>query len=242
MNVLHILPNQRTADILRRSGVSKENIYAFPVLLAESDRSLWKNFIPNDIKQYDRIIVWHGNDANSLLIYALFCMLDVPLWHIDAYQHQNHLFKHHVTGKRKTIQINMTMMTDIGARVLYGNEQKVRWWQVLWNKRQWKKALLFPNELIQRNLKGLCYFGKDKIEALCLSHITQDYQPMTSVLAKMMTHLELYHEYVSEGYLVQCLRKLEGEGKLEIRPTTGAKIKFGSLTDVNYEIKRITIK
>lgn len=31
MNTLHILPNERTANILRRAGVPKESIYAFPV-------------------------------------------------------------------------------------------------------------------------------------------------------------------------------------------------------------------
>ena len=98
------------------------------------------------------------------------------------------------------------------------------------------------DDLIQRDSKGLYFFGKEPIEALCLWHTDEEYQPMATVLAKIMTHLDLYNEYVSEEYIVNCLHKLEAEGKLEIRPTTGAKIKFGPLTDVNYEIKCTTIK
>ena len=75
MNTLHILPNERTADILRRAGVPKESIYAFPVLLAETDRYLWEYYVPNEIEKYDKVIVWHGNDANSLLLLALFSTL-----------------------------------------------------------------------------------------------------------------------------------------------------------------------
>lgn len=239
MKVLHILPNERTADILRRAGVPKENIFAFPVLLAESDRSLWEHFIPNNIKQYDRIIVWHGNDANSLLLLALFCTLHVPLWHIDASKHKHLLHKKKVISK-KTKFINMITMSEIGIRALYGKTRKVLWWKLFWNKKRWADSLKFPDDLIQCDSKGLYFFGKEPIEALCLWHTDEEYQPMVSILTNIMTHLDLYNEYVSEAYIVNCLRKLTKDGALDMKPLDGAQIKLGTMKDLNYEIKRLT--
>lgn len=241
MNTLHILPNERTADILRRAGVPKGNIYAFPVLLAESDRSLWEHFIPDNIKQYDRIIVWHGNDANSLLLLALFSTLKLPLWHIDACKHKRLLRKKNVIFKT-TKFINMVTMSDMGIRVLFGKETKVLWWRLFWNKKRWADSLMFPDDLIQRDSKGLYFFGKEPVEALCLWHTDEEYQPMATVLAKIMTHLDLYNEYVSEVYIVNCLHKLAEEGTLDMKPLNGVQIKLGTMSDLNYEIKCTTIK
>lgn len=239
MKTLHILPNQRTADILRRAGVPQQSIFAFPVLLAETDRSQWADCIPHDIYTYDKIIVWHGNDANSLLLLALLSTLHLPLWHINACKHKRMLRRKEVLKKRNAPLINIVTMSEKGIRLLYGKEKPVHWWQILRNKKRWNYAFKFPMELVQHDNKGLYFFANEWIEALCLCHLDDTAQPLTIVLSKIMTYLEMNNEYFSEGFLAEYLHHLAGKGIIEMHPTANrAKEKFGQLTDVNYQLRR----
>ncbi|MCQ2348395.1 MAG: hypothetical protein MJZ65_04315 [Paludibacteraceae bacterium] len=240
MKVLHILPNERTADILRRAGVPKESIYAFPVLLAETDRYLWEYYVPNEIEKYDKIIVWHGNDANSLLLLALFCSLKLPLWHIDASRHKHLPCQHKVITTRKNSNINMVTMSEMGVRLLYGKEKPVRWWQVLWNKRRWNCALEHSDDIVQQDRRGLYCLDKKYAYDFCYLSVSETFQPMTSIIVKTLMHMAEEKVFVSETFVAKCLDDLAEAGHLEKRPlTTGVKERLGQLTNVQYEIRTI---
>lgn len=237
MSTLHILPNERTADILRRAGVPKESIYAFPVLLAETDRSLWEYYAPPEIEKYDKVIVWHGSDANSLLLLALFCSLKLPLWHIDASRHRHLLYRHKVITTRKNSNISMVTMSEMGIRLLYGKERPIRWWQILWNKRRWNYFLEHSDDVVQQHRRGLYCFDKQFAYDFCYLNVSETFQPMTSIIVKTLMHMAEEKVFVSETFVAKCLDDLAEAGYLEKRPTTSrAKEKLGLLTDVNYEI------
>lgn len=240
MKVLHILPNERTADILRRAGVPTENIYAFPALLAETDRYLWEYHVPNELEKYDKIIVWHGNDTNSLLLLALFGTLKLPLWHIDACKHKRLLRKYHIIKNRKSRIINMVTMSEMGVRLLYGKEKPVRWWQTFRHKRLWRFALEQSDALFLQDKRGLYRLDKSYVYDFCLLSISENFQPMTKAITGIMIDLAEIHCYVSEQLIAKCIDELVLLGAVEKRPTQNrAKEKLGHLTDVNYEIRNI---
>lgn len=83
MMELHITASNYTTELVLRAGITPSNlIYTFPMPFL-NDRSLWRGYLPPQIKKFDKVIFWHEDDVNSILLLALLSTLQVKLWHIE---------------------------------------------------------------------------------------------------------------------------------------------------------------
>jgi len=232
MHALHIAPNERTAVIIRKL-VPQDRVFAYPILLAESDRTKWYAFLPDDLHKYAPVIVWHGNDANSLLLFYMLCSCHLPLRHIDLCTWKYTIFNH-----PKSI-MNMITMSERGIRMVMGTQSEVSKWHRWINALRWKRLLLRPQQLVLLNSKyHLCYGSCQQLNQLILNQLTPDYAPISGIILGVMNTYNRTDNYISESFLSQRIHQLAQRGKLDIRPIESkASIQMGQHTRTNYEVK-----
>lgn len=126
---LHITTNNYTTELVRRAGITPSVlIYTFPMPFL-NDRSLWRGYLPPQIRKFDKVIFWHENNVHSMLLLALLSTLQVKLWHIE---------------------IPHTLPEE-DVPLLYQTMQSIDEEKEPSNRRLWEYALKKPKEMMEEN-------------------------------------------------------------------------------------------
>ena len=85
----------------------------------------------------DQVIVWHGNDAESILLFAWCCTLPMSLYDIDAYAHRAVLVESGIITKNRKV-VAMGNLPERGIRALFYKMRPVSRWKRWMGALQWK--------------------------------------------------------------------------------------------------------
>jgi hypothetical protein len=157
MKVLHITPNDRTAHIVQ-SALAKEQdevlVRSFPVSLLyghlpyrineASIPSMSCNgreqelsaFLKLPFSDFNKVILWHSNDAESMLLLYWLCSLNIPLYYIDAassrYLLREKCVMHHAKiipmGNMSDMEIRHLLNTEIKMTPIYRRYASLCWY------------------------------------------------------------------------------------------------------------------
>lgn len=239
MKILHIAPNKMAEklDRILRVGHSDTQVWSFPSFLTIGAIS---NI---EFRMHpDQVIVWHGNDAESVLLFAWCCTLPVPLYHIDAYAHRAVLLESGIISKGRTI-VAMGNLPERGIRALFYKTQPVSRWKRWIGGLQWKYwHAKCPTDLRVLNSRGhLVAVKADYYDNLLYFNISETFRSVTYTIGLTMLAIEQSGNFVPDTFLMDRLNRMIEKGVVEQRPWHNDKIKLslaGTSARYNFEIRK----
>ena len=240
MKILHIAPNkmEEKLDRILRVGHSDAQVWSFP-------SALTVGVISADIELQihpDQVIVWHGNDAESILLFAWCCTLPMSLYDIDAYAHRAVLVESGIIPKNRKV-VAMGNLPERGIRALFYKMRPVSRWKRWMGALQWKYWLAkCPADLRVLNSHGrLMAVEADYYDNLLYFNMSETFRSVTYTLGLTMLAIEQSGNFVPDTFLIDRLTVMIANGLVEQRPWHNDKIKLslaGTSTSYNFEIRK----
>lgn len=243
MKELHFVPNARIARMVEEAlkySANTIHVCMFPFALSYDMTSRLPDKSIFDDIEYDRFIIWHGNDVESRLwLYWCSTVID-PLYHIDISSYRRLLIKHNVLQRNNPL-IAMGSMSEAGVRLVAYQDKKVHLLQRLLMKWRWEYITSHHSSGIRVQTKtGRIYsLPKDHYDTFILEHCPEEFK--LASLCKAAIWLELEHKDVPYVLLDARILYLIWKKRLLVKPVrSNSQIKLSGslirLEDVPFEI------
>lgn len=194
MRVLHLVPNTRIARFVKNALKASNNtiiVRTFPTVLAfgainTNAKSL--SFLNDD---FDRFVVWHGNDIESKL-WLYYCTTQiVPLYHIDVSRYYKFLNKHYAIQKGQKL-ISCGNMAEIGIRLMANKEKRASLLQRLIWKLRWSNLITKHKYGIRRQhaFGHIRSIPLDSYDQFILSHCPTKFMKASMCMASIWLIME----------------------------------------------------
>lgn len=264
MKVLHITPNDRTAHIVQSALKKAQDdviVRSFPISLLyghlpyrindDTIPSMTCNgkehelsaFMKLPFKDFDKVILWHGNDAESMLLLYWLCSLNIRLYHIDATR-SRHLFRAE-SGMQNAKIIPMGNMFDMGIRSLLNTEIRMTNIHRCYASLCWYYHCCFHNgNLRLLNQKGnIVHRPMDYYDSIILEKCPNDYIHISYTIGLTIVAAGREGNIVHEWFVYERIKHLINCGVIASRSSeTSARISLpkSSLPDEAFrtEIKK----
>jgi len=238
MNILHIAP-YRLAEKLGIELITRHNqayVWFYPSTLTVGLIPYVKPFTI-----YDKMIIWHGNDAESLLLFYWCCTSHIPLFQIDVYANRHILEQRSIISADKRV-VTAGNLPERGIRALFHTARKVNLLHKWWGALRWKYWSKRPTDLRILNKRGhLVAVSADYFDELLYSNISDKFRSATYSIALTLLAIEQSGNVIPDDFLLERLEELIASGKVEKRPCQSNKVHLslaGVRSNLNFEIRK----
>lgn len=242
MKILHITPNERTAQIIKKAANEKTemSVLAFPVSLIyghipyritkESVKLMTQDelkqraildFLAIPFNEYDRIIVWRSDDAESMLLLYYLCSLNMQLYYIDVTSAC--FLLHEVSkipiGNMSERGIRYLMDTEIKLTSMYRRYASLCWWYHTQSRREGFRAHDRFGFIRNRRL--------DYYDNIILAFCSEKFMNVSYIIGLTIMEVGKSGNVIHDWFIFERLQIFAQEGLIETRHSPfNAKIKF----------------